>query len=80
MGCAVSRGSGTTATAPRCREYLSFAPIVIEDAVWIGTPAVITQGVTIGVGAVVVAGAVVTDIPAATVVAGAPARVIKKID
>ncbi len=27
------------------REYLSFAPIVIEDDVWIGTAAVITQGV-----------------------------------
>ncbi|MFJ9182882.1 DapH/DapD/GlmU-related protein [Streptomyces anulatus] len=63
------------------REYLSFAPIVIEDDVWIGTAAVITQGVTVGTGAVVAAGAVVTrDVPAGTVVAGVPARVIKKID
>lgn len=63
------------------REFLSFAPIVIADDVWIGTAAVITQGVTIGAGAVVAAGAVVTrDVPAATVVAGVPARVIKKID
>ncbi|MFE6195920.1 DapH/DapD/GlmU-related protein [Streptomyces sp. NPDC057838] len=60
------------------RTYLSFAPIVIEDDVWIGTAAVITQGVTIGAGAVVAAGAVVTrDVPADTVVAGVPARVIK---
>ncbi|MCP2238375.1 hypothetical protein LY41_004229 [Prauserella halophila] len=63
------------------REYLSFAPIVIEDDVWIGAAAVITQGVTIGAGAVVAAGAVVTrDVPVGTVVAGVPAQVIKTID
>lgn len=60
------------------REYLSFAPITIEDDVWIGTAAVIAQGVTIGAGAVVAAGAVVTrDVPAGTMAAGVPARVIK---
>jgi acetyltransferase-like isoleucine patch superfamily enzyme len=63
------------------RDHLSFAPIVIEDDVWIGTAAVITQGVTIGAGAVVAAGAVVTrDVPTGTMVAGVPARVIKTID
>lgn len=63
------------------REYLCFAPIVIGDDVWIGTAAVITQGVTVGAGAVVAAGAVVTrDVPACTVVAGVPARVVKTID
>ncbi|MEV6882966.1 sugar O-acetyltransferase [Streptomyces sp. NPDC051135] len=63
------------------REHLSFAPIVIEDDVWIGTAAVITQGVTLGAGSVIAAGAVVThDVPAGTMVAGVPARVIKRID
>ncbi|QIB49359.1 sugar O-acetyltransferase [Streptomyces aureoverticillatus] len=62
------------------REYLSFAPIVVEDDVWIGASAVILQGVTIGAGAVVAAGAVVTrDVPARTLAAGVPARVIKTI-
>lgn len=63
------------------RAYVTSAPIVIEDDVWIGAAAVVTQGVTIGAGAVVAAGAVVTgDVPARTLVAGVPARVIKGID
>ena len=54
-------------------------PIVIEDGVWIGAWAFIHPGVTIGEGAVVGACAVVTkDVPAWTVVAGNPAREIKK--
>jgi acetyltransferase-like isoleucine patch superfamily enzyme len=54
--------------------------IVVEDDVWIGAGAIITDGVRIGCGAVVAAGAVVTDdVPAHTVVAGVPARVVKDI-
>jgi maltose O-acetyltransferase len=53
-------------------------PIIIEDDVWIGAHAVITSGVTVGKGSVIGAGAVVTkDIPAYSVAAGVPARVIK---
>ena len=55
------------------------APIVIEDDVWIGRGAAILRGVRIGAGAVVGANSVVThDVPAGTVVAGCPARVIRK--
>ncbi|MCD8151423.1 MAG: sugar O-acetyltransferase [Clostridiales bacterium] len=53
------------------------APVHIGKKVWIGSHATILPGVTIGDGAVVAAGAVVTkDVPANTVVAGVPARVL----
>jgi maltose O-acetyltransferase len=56
-------------------------PIVIEDDAWLGTGCIIFPNVTIGRGAVVGAGAVVTkDVPPFTIVAGVPAKPIKKID
>lgn len=56
-------------------------PIVIEDKVWIGINATILPGVRIGYGAIVGAGSVVTkDVPPLTIVAGNPARIIKKIE
>lgn len=62
------------------REFkLITAPIVIGDSAWIAARAIILPGVTIGEGAVVAAGAVVTrDVPPWTVVAGSPARIVKK--
>jgi acetyltransferase-like isoleucine patch superfamily enzyme len=50
-------------------EFITHAPIVIEDDVWIGAAATITTGVTIGRGSVVGAGAVVAkDVPPLSVV------------
>lgn len=52
---------------------------VIEDNVWIGAKATILCGNIVHSGSVIAAGAVVThDVPANTVVAGVPARVIKE--
>lgn len=54
-------------------------PITIGNKVWICTKATILKGITIGDGAIVAAGAVVTkDVPAYTIVAGNPAKVIKE--
>ena len=59
---------------------VSTIPVTIEDDVWIGANAVILPGVTIGNHCVVAAGAVVTkDVPPHSLVAGVPAKVIKKI-
>ena len=53
--------------------------IVFEGDNWIGANAIILRGVTIGEGAVVAAGAVVTkDVAPYTIVAGCPAKEIKK--
>ena len=55
------------------------ASIIIGDYVWIGARSIILQGVTVGEGAVIAAGSVVTkDVPPYSIVAGAPAKVIKK--
>ncbi len=62
-------------------EPASATPVVVEDDVLIGANAVVIEGCRIGRGAVVAAGAVVVaDVPANTVVAGCPARVIKVKD
>ncbi|MFC1971403.1 acyltransferase [Chloroflexota bacterium] len=55
-------------------------PIRIGDYVWIGFRATILAGVTIGKGAIVGAGAVVSeDVPPMTIVAGNPARELKRV-
>ena len=60
---------------------ISTRPVVIGDDVWIGANAVILPGVTIGRHVVVAAGAVVTkDVPDSCVVAGIPAKVVKKLE
>lgn len=56
------------------------APVVIEDNVQISRDVTILRGVRIGARAIIGAGSVVrTDIPPDSVVAGNPARVVKRI-
>ena len=57
------------------------SPVVLEDRVWVGTGALVLKGVTVGAGSVVAAGAVVTrDVPAGSIVAGTPARVVGTVE
>ncbi|MCF2442586.1 sugar O-acetyltransferase [Dyadobacter sp. CY345] len=60
------------------RKALILKPVIIRQNAWIGAGATILPGVTIGENGVVAAGAVVSrDVPANTIVAGIPAKVIK---
>lgn len=66
---------------PENRNATYGRPIIIEDKVWIGINSTVLPGVRIGYGAIIGAGSVVTkDVPPMTVVAGNPARFIKKIN
>jgi acetyltransferase-like isoleucine patch superfamily enzyme len=57
------------------------APVVIGNRVWLGVNVMVLKGVTIGENSVIGAGSVVTrDIPANTVAAGNPCKVIKSLD
>lgn len=64
---------------PASRKLFSKGPIIIKDNVWIGENAIILSGVKIGKNTIVGANAVVTkSFPDNVVVAGNPARIIKR--
>lgn len=66
---------------PTMREYMYTDPVTIEDNCWIGAGCTICPGVTIGKNSVIGAGSVVTkDIPANSVAAGNPCKVIREIN
>ena len=68
--------------APRCvRADVPARPIRIGNNVWIGFDSCVLPGLSIGDGAIVGARSVVVkDVPAYTVVAGNPARVIRQLE
>lgn len=66
---------------PAKRANINPNSVTIGDNVWIASDSTILPGIKIGDGAIVGAGSVVTkDVEKNTIVAGNPARVIKKIE
>jgi acetyltransferase-like isoleucine patch superfamily enzyme len=66
---------------PISLQPVSTKEITIKDEAWIGANSVILSGITIGKHAVVAGGSVVTkDVPDYTIVAGNPAKPVKKYD
>lgn len=62
-------------------KYAEHKPVVIGDNVWIGEFSAILKGVTIGKGSIVASHSVVTkDVPPYVIVAGNPARVVKRLE
>lgn len=60
------------------KQPLITAPVNIGEGCWIGEKAVILPGVTIGEKSIIAAASVVTkDVPAYSIVAGNPAKIIK---
>ena len=56
-------------------------PTILGNNVWLGRSAAVMPGVTVGDGSVIGANSVVTrDIPPNSFAAGAPARVIRKLE
>ena len=73
-------GQSSPNTDPNLRPLHS-RPVTVGTNVWIGENVCVLPGVSIGDGAIINANAVVTkDVPAGSMVAGVPARVIKQWD
>ncbi len=66
---------------PKQIDSLNERPVIIHDDVWICAKSIILAGVKIGEGSIVGAGSVVTkDVEPYTIVAGNPAKFIRKIE
>jgi acetyltransferase-like isoleucine patch superfamily enzyme len=86
-GCTISLNAQLlthhdTGYSPLRQLYPTYsAAVTLEDGVYIGAGAIIFPGVRVGQCAVIGAGSIVREtVPAYTVVAGVPARIIRQLD
>ena len=83
-GCFVSDGSHRFDDPDKpvpWQGFTSKGPTRVGDNTWCGANVVITTGVTVGERCVIAANSVVTrDVPPSSIAAGAPAKVVKRID
>jgi acetyltransferase-like isoleucine patch superfamily enzyme len=83
-GCFVTDGNHRFEDPERPVPWQGFTtrgPTRVHDNVWCGVNVVVTSGITIGERSVIGANSVVTsDIPPYSVAAGAPARVLRRIE
>lgn len=76
-----SHGYGDIKTPIAKQPLISKGPVIIEDQCWLGFGCEVLSGVHIGKHSIVAARAVVTkDVPPYCIVAGNPARIVKKYD
>jgi virginiamycin A acetyltransferase len=72
-------GNGWEYSTPAADEFPNKGDTILENDVWLGYESLVMPGVKIGNGAIVASRAVVTrDVPPYTIVAGNPARVVKR--
>jgi acetyltransferase-like isoleucine patch superfamily enzyme len=75
-----------TSSSPNNSKLINYYPlrkslVHIKNDVWLGCGSIILEGITVGECSIVAAGAVVNkDVPAYSIVAGVPAKIIKSID
>jgi acetyltransferase-like isoleucine patch superfamily enzyme len=79
----LDNNSHSTSIDPKIRHSrndISTHRVIVGDNVWIGIRSLICKGVTIGDNAIVAASSVVTaDVPSNCIVAGNPAKIVKKL-
>lgn len=80
-GCYVGEHQSHPDEAPAIRALSSSGAVIIEENVWVGDNVTILGPSTIGRGAIIAANSVVKgDVPSFSMVAGSPAKVVKKYD